>query len=237
MSFKQIFISSVGRKLVMGFTGFFLISFLMVHAGLNACIWWAVIKPYDHGEMFNKAAHFMGNNVIPRILEIGLFVGFIIHIVQGYMLSAMNITKRGHGYDRSYSKGSKWYSRSMGILGSLILIFLVVHLYDFWIPSRFGDMGLVTPLPHISYNQHNYHNLYLQMSIVFQNVWIVLLYIIGCVALAYHLAHGFLSAFKTIGVYNKRYLCLLQTLGCVFAIIVPLIFILMPLSFYFHWLS
>ena len=80
-----MFTSSVGKKLVMGFTGIFLILFLIVHVGLNACIW-----ANDGGEMFNKGAHFMGSNLIPRILEIGLFVGLLLHIVQGYMLTIQN---------------------------------------------------------------------------------------------------------------------------------------------------
>ena len=110
MTWKQMFTSSIGKKLVMAFTGFFLILFLIVHAGLNACIW-----ANDGGEMFNKAAHFMGSMVVPRILEIGLFAGFFLHIIQGYMLTATNRSKRGISYAINYgNKGSKWYSRSMG---------------------------------------------------------------------------------------------------------------------------
>jgi len=90
MTWKQMFTSSVGKKLVMGFTGIFLVLFLIVHVGLNACIW-----AMDNGEMFNRAAHFMGANVVPRILEIGLFAGFILHIVQGYLLELKNRKVRG----------------------------------------------------------------------------------------------------------------------------------------------
>src|SRR6188768_3187998 len=112
MTWKQVFSSSIGRKLVMSLTGIFLILFLIIHAGLNACIW-----ANDGGVMFNTGAHFMGSNWVPRILEIGLFVGFILHIVQGYMLSASNMSKRSKGYAVSYgNRGSKWYSRSMGLL-------------------------------------------------------------------------------------------------------------------------
>ena len=85
-----MFTSSVGKELVMGFTGIFLILFLVVHVALNACIW-----AMDGGEMFNKGAHFMGSNVVPRILEIGLFAGIILHIVQGYMLEMQNRKARG----------------------------------------------------------------------------------------------------------------------------------------------
>jgi len=131
MTWKQVFTSSVGKKLVMAFTGIFLILFLIVHAGLNACIW-----ANDGGEMFSKGAHFMGANWVPRVLEIGLFVGLILHIIQGLMLEFSNRGKKAIGYAVSYSKGSKWYSRSMGLLGTLILLFLVMHLYHFWLPNR-----------------------------------------------------------------------------------------------------
>ncbi len=114
MTWKQMFTSSVGKKLVMGFTGLFLILFLMVHVGLNACIW-----ANDGGEMFNKAAHFMGSNLIPRILEIGLFVGLMLHVVQGYLLTLQNKNARSVGYAVDYKDGSKWYSRSMALLRNL----------------------------------------------------------------------------------------------------------------------
>ena len=73
----------------MALTGIFLILFLIIHVGLNACIW-----ANDNGAMFTQGAHFMGANWVPRILEIGLFAGLILHIVQGLMLEAANRSKR-----------------------------------------------------------------------------------------------------------------------------------------------
>lgn len=128
-----MFTSSVGKKLIMGFTGIFLILFLIVHVSLNAFIW-----ANDGGVMFNQGAHFMGSTVVPRILEIGLFLGIILHIVQGYMLESQNRKARGKvKYAVSYgNKGSKWYSRSMALLGTIILLFLIVHISHFWLPNR-----------------------------------------------------------------------------------------------------
>ncbi len=127
-----MFTSSVGKKLTMGLTGLFLITFLMVHAGINACIW-----ANDAGVMFNKAAHFMGAMVLIRILEIGLFAGILLHIVQGFILVAQNKKNRSIGYAVDYgNEGSKWYSRSMGLLGTLIMLFLIMHISHFWVPSR-----------------------------------------------------------------------------------------------------
>jgi len=213
----------------MALTGIFLILFLVVHAGVNALVW-----ANDGGEMFNRAANFLGANVIPRILEVGLFLFFILHIVQGYVLEAENRTRRSIGYAIDYgNRGSRWYSRSMGLLGTLILLFLIIHLVDFWIPSRFGTMPEAT----INEGTKHVHNLFVLMQVRFQELWVVIIYVLGCISLAYHLLHGFYSAFKTIGVYNKRYLILVRWTGYAFAIIVSFVFAMMPISFYFGWVK
>lgn len=223
MTWKQVFTSSIGQKITMALTGIFLILFLVIHVGLNACIW-----ANDGGKMFNEAAHFMGGYWVPRVLEIGLFAGIILHIIQGLMLEADNRKKRGNNtYAISYgNRGSKWYSRSMGLLGTIILLFLIVHLADFWIPNR----------AHQKFLLGEEIDLYAKMQETFSQAWIVIVYVIGCISLAYHLAHGFYSAFKTLGVYNKRYLALIQWSGYAFSIIVPLAFAMMPVSFYLGWL-
>jgi succinate dehydrogenase / fumarate reductase cytochrome b subunit len=229
MSSKNMFTSSVGKKLVMAFTGIFLILFLIVHAGLNACIW-----ANDEGLMFNKAAHFMGSFVVPRVLEIGLFIGIFLHIIQGYMLTLENRSKRSVGYAVNYAKGSKWYSRSMALLGTLLLMFLVMHIYHFWTPSRLGGMAGIKALTVFDKNGVEYHNLYAEMKLVFENVYVVILYVLACGSLAYHLAHGFQSAFKTIGIHNKKYHAIISSIGYGFAILIPLVFAMMPISFYFN---
>jgi succinate dehydrogenase / fumarate reductase, cytochrome b subunit len=228
MKWSEFFTSPVGKKFVMGLTGLFLISFLVVHVGLNACIW-----AMDGGEMFNKAAHFMGSTVVMRILEVGLFIGFIIHIIQAYALTLQNQKKRSIGYAvKMGNKGSKWYSRSMGILGTLILLFLVIHLRNFWIPSRFLDMQEVT------YNGVAMHDLFGLMRDTFaDNIWLVLLYLLGCISLSYHLMHGFQSAFRSLGLHNNRYLHMLNSVGVGFSIVVPLAFAMMPVSMYFNWVQ
>ncbi|NCI46159.1 succinate dehydrogenase cytochrome b subunit [Sediminibacterium soli] len=223
MTWKQVFTSSIGKKLVMGFTGLFLILFLIIHAGLNACIW-----ANDNGKMFLEGAHFMGGNWVPRILEIGLFAGLILHIVQGYLLTVQNKSKRSVGYAVDYgNQGSKWYSRSMGLLGTLVLLFLILHLANFWVPNRSNQGWLLG----------EEINLYEKMKTEFSVLWVVIAYVLGCIALGYHLAHGFKSAFRTYGVHNKRYFSMIKGIGYSFAVIVPLIFALMPLSFYFGWIE
>lgn len=223
MKWSEMFTSSIGKKWVMALTGLFLILFLVIHVSLNACIW-----ANDGGKMFTAGAHFMGGTIVPRLLEVGLFLGFFLHIIQGFILEFQNRSKRKKGYSVAMgNKGSKWYSRSMGLLGTLILFFLVIHVSHFWVPNRSNQGWLLG----------EEIDLYIKMKEVFQNEWVVLLYIVGCFSLAWHLLHGFQSAFRTIGISNKKYLAFLNAVGIGFSIIVPLAFALMPVSFYLGWIK
>jgi succinate dehydrogenase / fumarate reductase cytochrome b subunit len=235
MKWSEFFTSSVGKKFVMGLTGLFLISFLVVHVGINACIFADLpfLNPDENGAMFNKASHFMGSTVVIRILEIGLFLGIILHIVQGYVLELKNRASRGVGYAVNMGNaGSKWYSRSMGLLGTIILLFLVIHIAHFWIKSR-----ITHDLMPVTYNGIEMDNMFSEMKVVFSNLGVVILYVLGCISLAYHLAHGFNSAFRSVGVYNKKYNLLITSLGYGFAILVSVVFALMPIAMYLGWVS
>ena len=223
---------------MMALTGIFLITFLIIHVGLNSTIFYdlPLFDSNDNGSMFNRAAHYMGSSLVIRILEIGLFAGFILHIVQGYAVEAKNRSRRKLDYKVDLgNRGSKWYSRSMAILGSLILIFLVVHIAHFWVPAR-----ITHDLAQVSYPERGIpalHNSYLRMYEVFQNPLVVLLYLAGVLALTFHLFHGFHSAFRSLGVHNRKYLKLLENLGYWFTIIVCILFALMPISMYFGWVT
>ncbi|SHE58166.1 succinate dehydrogenase / fumarate reductase cytochrome b subunit [Cnuella takakiae] len=220
----------------MGLTGLFLIGFLVIHVGLNACIFADLpfLNPSDNGEMFNRAAHFMGSTIVTRILELVLFAGFILHIIQGYQLEIQNRKRRGTAYSVGLgNRGSKWYSRSMGLLGTLIFLFLIVHISAFWVPSR-----ITHDLAPVAYgNGVEMHNLYLRMFEVFQSPLIVLLYLVACASLCFHLLHGFQSAFRTMGVHNKKYLTMLKSLGYGFAVVVSVLFALMPIAMHFQWIK
>ncbi len=221
MSKQQFFKSSIGRKVLMGATGLFLISFLVVHVSINACIF-----ANDHGQLFNAAASFMAHNIVIRIMEIGLFLGLIIHAYQALMLTLKNKQARPVAY-ASYSgaSNSSWYSRSMGILGSLLLIFLVVHLANFWVPTKAAVFA------------GHEHDTFASLKEVFANPLFVALYLVGVISLAYHLLHGFQSAFQTLGLNHKKYTPMIKILGVAFSIIVPLLFALMPISMHLGWIQ
>jgi succinate dehydrogenase / fumarate reductase cytochrome b subunit len=235
MKWSEFFTSSVGKKFVMAFTGLFLITFLIVHVGINACVFADIYDDADNGEMFNKAAHFMGSSYVIRLAEIGLFAGILLHIVQGYMLEVQNRARRKQGYAVNMgSQGSAWYKKSMGLLGTLILLFLIVHISHFWVPSRITYEETLNP---VTYNGREVHDVFSKMAEVFSEpVWVIL-YLLGCLSLAWHLLHGFQSSFRTVGVHNKKWVAIVKGAGVGFSIIVPLIFALMPLSFYFGWVT
>ena len=237
MTWKHFFTSSIGKKLIMGLTGLFLITFLVVHCSINSMIFFN-----DGGETFNHWAHFMGTNLIVRTMEIGLFIGLLLHIVQGLILWAQNYKARPVKYALNKASGnSTWYSRSMGLLGTLLLMFLVLHLYHFWRPSRLGGIAGIQSLKETTlatYNNQAALNLFAEMQIVFEdNLLVVIIYVLGVISLAWHLLHGFQSAFQTLGINHKKYTPIIKVAGIGFSIIVPLIFALMPIAFYMKWVD
>lgn len=202
----------------MSLTGLFLISFLVVHCFLNSFIFFN-----DGGLMFNTGAHFMATNWLIRAMEIVLFLGLILHMVQALILTLQNRRARPIGYAKfDGAANSSWYSRSMGLLGTLLLIFLIIHLAHFWVKSRF------TGLPGEDANGNE--NLYAVMQETFAYTWVVIVYALAMISLAYHLLHGFQSAFQTLGLNHKKYTPLIKSVGAGFSIIVPLIFAAMPVT-------
>jgi len=222
MSKKSGFLSSsIGKKYLMGITGLFLISFLVVHCFVNSLIFFN-----DGGETFNLGCEFMGTNWIIRAMEIVLFAGIILHIVQALILTLENRKARPVQYEMFNGKAnSTWYSRWMGLLGTLILMFLVIHLKHFWILSRFTD--------HLAHTEaaalEGQETMFEEMKEVFENPLIVVVYCLSMISLAYHLLHGFQSSFQTLGLNHKKYTPLIKKIGVAFSIILPATFAAMPI--------
>jgi len=206
----------------MALTGLFLISFLVVHTAINALIFYN-----DGGATFNIGAHFMGTNPIIRTIEIVLIAGLLWHIVQGLYLWKKNRDARPVKYlVNKGSANSTWYSRSMALLGTIILLFLVVHTSNFWIPNRTHQFLHGEELP-----------LYEMMQEKFQNPIELIIYLVGCFALFWHLLHGFKSSFQSLGLNHVKYNGLIVFCGVAFSIIIPLTLAMMPISIYFRWIK
>lgn len=206
----------------MALTGLFLISFLVVHCAINALIFYN-----DGGKTFNIGAHFMGTNPIIRTIEIFLILGFLWHIVQGLYLWKKNRDARPVKYlVNKGNENSSWYSRSMALMGTIILLFLVVHTSNFWIPNRTHQFFHGEELP-----------LYDMMQEKFQQPIEVIIYLIGCFALYWHLLHGFKSAFQSLGLNHVKYNSLISFSGVAFSVTVPFILAMMPVAIYFRWIT
>ncbi|WP_143960423.1 succinate dehydrogenase cytochrome b subunit [Litoribacter populi] len=219
----KTFNSSLGRKLIMALTGLFLVIFLIGHVTGNLLLF-----KDDGGQAFNEYADFMTTNQFVQILSITTYLSVILHVIYSIVLTSMNKKARPIEYNQvNPPKESSWSSRNMGILGTFILIFLVVHLQGFWYQMHWGDM------PKVTYDSGTYKDLFKIVVFAFQQEWLVALYVISMILLGFHLFHGFESAFQTFGANHKKYTPAIQFVGRAFAIVVPALFASMPLYIYF----
>lgn len=206
--------SSIGRKVVMALTGFFLITFLIVHLGINLSLFWGA-------EPFNAASEFMATNGVVQVMQYVLAAGFIMHIILGIKLELQNRSSRGVKYAvNKPSENSSFSSRNMIITGIIVLLFLILHLKDFFIELKFFDKG-------------GFSSDYDLVTALFKNPVYTAIYVIAFVLLGIHLSHGFQSAFQSTGAnYNKYKKCLKNT-GIAFSILIAVGFSAIALYFSF----
>ena len=216
--FLNMFSSTLGRKLVMALTGLFLISFLLVHLIGNL-----QLLKNDGGHSFNVYAEFMSTNPLVQTISKANFGFILIHILWSTMLSIRNRNARGpEGYEVVKSQ-SIWSSRNMGILGTIILVFIVIHLKDFWAQMHYGG------IPTVNYDGKEVRDIYTIVAYWFKKEWYVGLYVFCMVGVAFHLWHGFVSAFQTLGLNHIKYNPVINFVGKTFAVIVPALFALIPI--------
>lgn len=252
-NFSKAFSSSLGRKLIMCLTGLFLCSFLIVHLTGN----FQLFKD-DDGLAFNQYAHFMTHFPPIKIVSYLLYTSILIHSIWALIITQKNKKSRPIGYAVTPKDGSIWSSRNMGILGTILFIFIVVHMANFWYEYHWGETPYVeyridqnsgaTMTRQISQSEFTGYvdyvdngvqvikskDLYKEVSYAFQQWWLVLLYVIAMGALSFHLIHGFQSAFQTLGWNHSKYKPLINFLGLwVFSVIIPIGFAAMPLYFFF----
>ena len=203
--------SSIGRKILMALSGIFLVVFLTQHFLIN-------ITSVFSENLFNTLSHFMGNNpLVQFILQPVLIFGVIFHFVMGFYLEILNSRSRKKNYSKySGSSNASWISRNMIFSGGVILIFLVLHFIDFWIPEMNYKYVEVLPEDPNRYFEELVHK--------FESPIRTLIYSLSFVFLALHLLHGFSSSFKTVGV-NSKYYDLIQKATFIFSITIPLGFV------------
>jgi succinate dehydrogenase / fumarate reductase cytochrome b subunit len=221
----DLFSSTLGRKLVMALTGLFLISFLLIHLIGNL----QLLKD-DGGHAFNVYAEFMSTNPLIQTVSKLNFAFILIHIIWSTVLTLRNRNARGpEGYSVTTSKSSIWSSRNMGILGTIILVFLVVHLRHFWAEMHYGG------IPTLNYDGKEVRDIYTIVAYWFSVDWYVALYTFCMVGIAFHLWHGFVSAFQTLGLSHMKYNPVINFVGKAFAILVPALFAWIPISMFFKF--
>ena len=221
--FTKLINSSLGRKLLMSLTGLFLITFLVIHLIGNT----AIFKG-DDGLAFNAYAKFMSTNPLIHTVSYLLYAGIILHVIIAITLYFSNKSSRPVGYDKlNAGANSSWESRNMTLLGLLILAFLFIHLKDFWWQYKYHG-GYEFQI-----DADGNRDIYALVIEQFKTPFALVSYLIGLIALFFHLKHGFWSAFQTLGLDHKKYTPLIKALGLLYAILVPLGFASMPVYVYF----
>jgi succinate dehydrogenase / fumarate reductase cytochrome b subunit len=212
--------SSIGRKLIMALSGLFLIVFLTQHFAIN------ITSVFSQG-LFNEISHFMGNNpLVQFVFQPILILGVMLHFTMGFVLELKNMKSRGVKYN-SYkgALNAAWVSRNMILSGIVVLLFLGLHLYDFWIPEMDYKYVEILPLDPDRYFDELVHK--------FKNPVRVGIYVLSFIFLALHLYHGFASSFQSVGLNNK-YSKVIKSITVVFSVSVPIGFVVIAL---FHHLT
>jgi succinate dehydrogenase / fumarate reductase cytochrome b subunit len=219
--FTKLLTSTLGRKLMMALTGLFLILFLVVHLIGNL-----QLLHSDGGQAFNVYAKFMTSNPLIKTVSYLNYTCILVHVIWALLLTMHNRKARGsEGYAVSNS-ASPWTSRSMGVLGTLILIFIVIHLKGFWAEMHWGG------IPTKNYDGEEVKDLYAVVNLAYSIPGYVAVYVISMLVLAFHLWHGFASAFQTLGLNHVKYNGAINFVGRAFAIVVPALFALIPIWMY-----
>lgn len=216
-------ITTIGRKVLMALSGFFLMFFLLQHLAINML---SVISP----DMFNSVSHFMGYNpLVQYALQPILMFAVVFHFVMGMYLEWKNGKAREVKYAANSQGGnSTWASRNMIFSGLVVLAFLGLHLAYMWVPEM--------DYKYISGNPEDPTRYYEELKHKFVLLPVVIVYVVSFVFLALHLLHGFQSSFQTVG-FNNKYTPLLKKLGNVFGIVVPALFAFIAIYHYLNPLT
>lgn len=227
--FGRFLTSSLGKKLIMSLTGLFLIVFLIVHLAGNL----QLLAP-DDGQAFNQYAKFMTTNPVIKTVSYLLYAFILIHAVQGMLLWRQNRVARGsQPYTLHIVRGAAGHpariASRMGWIGVVIFVFLLIHLYQFWLQMKLDALSYVV------YEGTGVRDLFVPVKEVFTDLGFVIFYVVSMYVIAVHLWHGFESSFQTLGLNHRKYTPLIRWLGRAYAILIPLGFALIPVLFYLRY--
>lgn len=256
MSNKGILKSSLAKKYWMALTGLFLCIFLIGHLAGNLLLF---TGGYEGRLAFNEYSVFMTTNPFVMLLSYLTYASILFHAIDGVVITINNRKARPQGY--VYNKpqrNSIWSSRNMGLLGTLVLAFIVFHMWDFWYRFKFGEMPAMESEDGGSYLLKTgekvakgtvendmvintagetvgpvMRDLHTEVVTAFQQEWVVIAYIIGLIALALHLYHGVQSAFHSMGWKTPVTRRPIYFWGKVFAIVITVGFAAIPIYVYF----
>ena len=215
------FNSTIFRKTLAGLSGLFLVLFLLGHLLGNLQLF---IPGEDGQKQFNEYALFMTTNPAVKILSVLTYSSIILHTVLTLFLVFQSSNARDVKYlQSSGNANSTWGSKNMAVLGTLILVFIVIHMKSFWYEMHFGVIGL---------DPWGNKDLHTVTVTAFNELWYVLFYVLSMVVLAIHLKHGVESVFQTLGIKTRRYVSLIHKVAYGFALIVPAAFASIPIYLY-----
>ena len=211
--------SSIGRKVVMSVTGVALILFLTFHMSMN-------IAALFSGEAYNMICEFLGANWYALVATLGLAALAVIHIIYAFWLTMQNRKARGNERYAVTTRpaGVEWSSQNMLVLGIIIILGLLLHLFNFWYNMMFAELTGITVA-------HDPTDGYAYIVDTFACPVYVVLYIVWIVALWFHLTHGFWSAMQTFGWSGKTWFCRWKVIGIVYSTLLCLGFLVVVLWF------
>ncbi len=213
------------RKTIIAGTGLFLCIFLVVHLSANCIL---LLPEATARGLYNAYSTTLRENPLIKLVAYALYASIILHVFYALLITLRNRKAKPQKYVMNNSKeNSTWTSKNMGLIGTMILLFIVVHLANFWARIKLGigdSVGLDTA---------GNIDVYEVTSSLFHNIYYVIFYTLLVIPLAFHLHHGFKSAFKTLGFYHKNGLRMIAKIALVYAIIMGVGFGIIPLIVYF----
>ena len=206
-------------------TGLFLCIFLIVHLSAN-CI--MLLPEQMARELYNAYSTFLRENPLIKVVAYLLYLSIILHVIYALLVTLRNRTAKPVKYAvNETSENSTWASQNMGLIGVFILLFIVVHLANFWARIKLG-MG-----EGVDMDAQGNLDVYEVTSSLFHNIYYVVFYSVLMIPLGFHLHHGLKSAFKTLGFYHKSGLKIVAKVSLVYALVMSVGFGIIPIVVYF----